>query len=57
MGGKNEGWGKVMSQKAGEVNKDQIMTVSLIRNLDINLGQWGAIKDFKLVTNMIKFTF
>lgn len=27
-----------MNQNVGEVNKDQVMTARLIRNLDINLG-------------------
>lgn len=37
-GEKDEGQGEVISQNAREVNRDQIITVSLIRNLDINLG-------------------
>ena len=36
-----------MGQDTGEVNNNQARTVILIRNLNINLGQWGAIKDFK----------
>lgn len=53
MGGKDGEWGEVMNQDVGEINRDQVMTVSLLRNLNINLEQWG----FRLVTNMIKFTF
>ena len=46
-----------MGQDAGEVKNNQARTVTLIRNLNINLGQWGAIKDFKLVANAIKSAF
>ena len=46
-----------MGQDAGEVNSNQARTVIIIRNLNINLGQCGAIKDFKLVANAIKSAF
>lgn len=56
LGEKDEGQGEVISQNAGEVNRDQVITVSLIRNLNINLEN-GSHQGFKLVTNIIQFTF